>query len=122
MRPLTCRYTADRIGNACGWSVEQLTGEKMPPAKPVQRLQRDGFLSPDSPGGERWGAHPPVGRDEQARQAGRGDDRADLRARHGRVTVTLGGFGVRLPARSTATSWIAVGPGPTASKGTTSLR
>jgi HEAT repeat protein len=36
----------DHISNACGWSIAQLTGEKMPPGKPIRQLQRDGFLTP----------------------------------------------------------------------------
>jgi HEAT repeat protein len=36
----------DRTSNACGWAVEQLTGEKMPPAQPLKRLRRDSFLTP----------------------------------------------------------------------------
>lgn len=35
----------DPISNACGWSVEQLTGEKMPPGQPVERVQRDTYFT-----------------------------------------------------------------------------
>src|SRR5262249_15062425 len=36
----------DPIHNACGWAIEQLTGEAMLPPKPIQKLQREGFLLP----------------------------------------------------------------------------
>jgi HEAT repeat protein len=38
--------TEDAAGNACGWAIEQLTGKKMPPAKPVFRGQGGWFLLP----------------------------------------------------------------------------
>jgi HEAT repeat protein len=34
------------INNACGWALERLTGDAMPPPKTIQRIQRDGFLMP----------------------------------------------------------------------------
>jgi HEAT repeat protein len=36
----------DPINNASGWSIEQITGEAMPPPKPVRKVQRNWFLSP----------------------------------------------------------------------------
>jgi hypothetical protein len=35
------------INNACGWAIEQITGEKMGPAKTIRRLERDWFLVPN---------------------------------------------------------------------------
>jgi HEAT repeat protein len=37
----------DRVNNACGWAIELITGEKMPPPETVVRQQRDWFLVPD---------------------------------------------------------------------------
>ncbi len=34
----------DPVNNACGWAIEQLTGEKVPPAQPIRRERRDWFL------------------------------------------------------------------------------
>jgi HEAT repeat protein len=33
--------------NACGWAVEKLTGETFPPPKPILRVWRDWFLTPN---------------------------------------------------------------------------
>jgi HEAT repeat protein len=38
--------STDPINNACGWAIEQITGEAMPPPKPIRRLQIDWFLVP----------------------------------------------------------------------------
>jgi HEAT repeat protein len=37
--------------NACGWAIEQITGEKMPPPETLYRYGTDWFLLPD-----RWGS------------------------------------------------------------------
>lgn len=37
----------DAVNNACGWAIERITGEVMPKAEPIRRMQRDWFLSPD---------------------------------------------------------------------------
>jgi hypothetical protein len=34
------------IINACGWAIEQLTGEVMPPPKTIQKVSHDWFLAP----------------------------------------------------------------------------
>ncbi len=34
------------INNACGWAIEQITGEVMAPAGTVRQIQRDWFLTP----------------------------------------------------------------------------
>jgi HEAT repeat protein len=36
----------DPVNNACGWAIEQLTGERMPAPTPIRKLQSDGFLTP----------------------------------------------------------------------------
>jgi hypothetical protein len=37
----------DPVNNACGWAIERLTGEVMPPPTPiVWRVRGDWFLSP----------------------------------------------------------------------------
>jgi hypothetical protein len=36
----------DPVHNACGWAIEQLTGEVMPPPKTIQRMRPDWFLIP----------------------------------------------------------------------------
>jgi HEAT repeat protein len=36
----------DQVNNACGWAIEQLTGEAMGPMKPIRRMQIDWFLVP----------------------------------------------------------------------------
>jgi hypothetical protein len=36
----------DMVNNACGWAVEQITGEVMPPPRTIEKAQRDWFLSP----------------------------------------------------------------------------
>jgi hypothetical protein len=46
---LSNEWSLDRIGNACGWAVVQLTGEAVPPPKPIRIPQRDWFLSPFEP-------------------------------------------------------------------------
>jgi HEAT repeat protein len=38
--------TVDPVNNASGWAIEQLTGKKMPPAKPVPKEQGGWFLLP----------------------------------------------------------------------------
>jgi HEAT repeat protein len=38
--------TQDPVNNACGWAIEQLTGERMPAPKTLQQTQRDWFLVP----------------------------------------------------------------------------
>ena len=35
------------VNNACGWAVEQLTGEVMPAPETIRGVQRDWFLTPD---------------------------------------------------------------------------
>lgn len=37
----------DPLNNACGWAIEQITGEKMPPPRTIRVFQRDWFLSPN---------------------------------------------------------------------------
>jgi HEAT repeat protein len=37
----------DLVNNACGWAVGQITGEPMPPARPIVRMTRDWFLVPN---------------------------------------------------------------------------
>jgi HEAT repeat protein len=39
--------TRDPVNNACGWAIERITGEKMPPPETIVREQRDWFLVPD---------------------------------------------------------------------------
>ena len=36
----------DPVNNACGWAIEQLTGEVMAAPKTIERVQRDWFLTP----------------------------------------------------------------------------
>jgi HEAT repeat protein len=36
----------DPINNACGWAIEQITGEKMPAPRTIRKPQRDWFLIP----------------------------------------------------------------------------
>jgi HEAT repeat protein len=36
----------DPVNNACGWALARLTGEPVPPAKPIRMVQRDWFLTP----------------------------------------------------------------------------
>jgi HEAT repeat protein len=38
--------SADALNNACGWAIEQITGEPIPPAVPIQKMQRSWFLAP----------------------------------------------------------------------------
>jgi HEAT repeat protein len=38
--------TDDPVNNACGWALEQITGEAMPPPRTIQKVQRDWFLVP----------------------------------------------------------------------------
>jgi HEAT repeat protein len=38
--------TLDPVNNACGWAVEQLTGERMPAPKTIRRRRRDWVLTP----------------------------------------------------------------------------
>jgi HEAT repeat protein len=35
------------VNNACGWAIERLTGQTMPPPKTIRKGQRDWFLVPD---------------------------------------------------------------------------
>jgi hypothetical protein len=37
----------DPVNNACGWAIEQLTGETMPPVETIRLYLRDWFLTPD---------------------------------------------------------------------------
>ena len=37
----------DPLNNACGWAIEQLTGEAVPAPKTIQRVRRDWFLVSD---------------------------------------------------------------------------
>jgi HEAT repeat protein len=39
--------SGDQVNNACGWAIEQLTGEAMKPPRTIRRVERDWFLSPD---------------------------------------------------------------------------
>jgi hypothetical protein len=36
----------DPVNNACGWAIELITGERMPPPRTVRKPQRDWFLVP----------------------------------------------------------------------------
>jgi HEAT repeat protein len=36
----------DAINNACGWAIEQITGELIPPAEPMRKTLRGWFLAP----------------------------------------------------------------------------
>jgi HEAT repeat protein len=36
----------DPINNACGWAIERLTGEAVPPPKTLRKVQQDWFLMP----------------------------------------------------------------------------
>jgi HEAT repeat protein len=38
--------TQSTIGNACGWSIAQITGETMRPARTTQKVRHEGFLLP----------------------------------------------------------------------------
>jgi hypothetical protein len=38
--------TLDRVANACGWAVERITGEVVPPPGTVELIQRNWFLTP----------------------------------------------------------------------------
>jgi hypothetical protein len=38
--------TLDVVNNACGWAIERITGELVPPAGIVEVPQRDWFLMP----------------------------------------------------------------------------
>jgi HEAT repeat protein len=35
------------LNSSCGWAIEQMTGEIMPPPKPIRAVERDWFLVPD---------------------------------------------------------------------------
>jgi hypothetical protein len=39
--------SADHVNNACGWAIEQLTGQAMPPPRTMEKRQLDWFLNPD---------------------------------------------------------------------------
>jgi HEAT repeat protein len=39
-------WTREPVENACGWAIAQITGEALPPVKPIRRMQRNWFLSP----------------------------------------------------------------------------
>jgi HEAT repeat protein len=43
----TFEPTPSPVNNACGWAIEQLTGETMPAPKAMRKMQRDWFLVPD---------------------------------------------------------------------------
>jgi HEAT repeat protein len=36
----------DPVNNACGWAITQITGEPLRPGKPVRKVQRNWFLTP----------------------------------------------------------------------------
>jgi HEAT repeat protein len=38
--------TDNAIANACGWAIEQVTGEVVPPPETIRKMQRDWFLIP----------------------------------------------------------------------------
>jgi HEAT repeat protein len=38
--------TLDPVNNACGWALERITGEPVPPAGVIERVDRGWFLSP----------------------------------------------------------------------------
>src|SRR5262249_25727822 len=38
---------ADPFANACGWAIEQLTGERLPASGTVEVVQKGWFLQPD---------------------------------------------------------------------------
>lgn len=42
--------TEDLINNACGWAIEQITGEVMPPPKTIRKVRQSWFLVPQSGG------------------------------------------------------------------------
>jgi HEAT repeat protein len=44
------RAAEDPVNNACGWAIEQITGERMLPPEPIRKPQRDWFLSPTDGG------------------------------------------------------------------------
>lgn len=39
--------TRTHVNNAAGWAIEQITGERVPPPKDLQQVQRDWFLVPN---------------------------------------------------------------------------
>jgi HEAT repeat protein len=39
--------SGEHFHDACGWAIEQLTGEALRPPKTIERVQRDGFLTPE---------------------------------------------------------------------------
>jgi hypothetical protein len=41
------RADADLVNNACGWAIQQITGEVMAPPPPVRKVERDWFLVPN---------------------------------------------------------------------------
>jgi hypothetical protein len=40
------RLNENPINNVCGWAIEQITGEPIPPAMPTRQLQQGWFLVP----------------------------------------------------------------------------
>jgi HEAT repeat protein len=41
------KLSLDTVNNACGWAVEQLTGEVMPRPTTIRQTRADGFLLPN---------------------------------------------------------------------------
>ena len=42
----TKKPSQDQVNNACGWAIEQIAGEKMPPAGTITVTPSGWFLSP----------------------------------------------------------------------------
>lgn len=40
------RLSLDIVNNGCGWAIEKITGERVPPGDVVERMQRNWFLAP----------------------------------------------------------------------------
>ena len=40
------RLSLDTVNNACGWAIERITGERVPPGDVVEVMQRNWFLTP----------------------------------------------------------------------------
>jgi HEAT repeat protein len=40
------RLSLDIVNNGCGWAIEKITGERVPPGDVVEQMQRNWFLSP----------------------------------------------------------------------------
>jgi HEAT repeat protein len=40
------QMSRERVNNACAWAISQITGEALLPSKPIPRMQRNWFLTP----------------------------------------------------------------------------